>query len=88
MHVINQDGYNSFGQCTAYIPVLPFLLFLFGGGGVGVGKKVKSIAFGGFIAFLEHAPKRSSASKMEGFLHISREIAQIVGGQKSREHAC
>ena len=35
-----------------------------------------------FIAFLQHAPKKSSASKMECFPQISKEIAQIVGGRK------
>ena len=43
--------------------------------------KVKSIAFWGVIAFQKHAPKKSSASKIEGFLQNSRDIAQIVGGQ-------
>ena len=38
-------------------------------------------SFWGVIAFLQHAPKKSSAAKMEGFPQHSREIAQIVGGQ-------
>ena len=48
---------------------------------VPVGEKVKSIALGGAVAFLQHAPKKSSADKMKGFPQNSREIAQIVGGQ-------
>ena len=42
--------------------------------------KVKSIAFGGGLAFLQHAPKTSSASKLEGFPQNSTEVAQTIGG--------
>ena len=44
-------------------------------------KVVKSIAFWGVIAFLQHAPKKLSTSKMDGVPQNFREIAQIVGGQ-------
>ena len=43
-------------------------------------KSSKAHSFWGVIAFL-HAPKKSSASKMEGVPQNSREIAQIVSGQ-------
>ena len=38
-------------------------------------------SFWGDIVSLQHAPKKSSASKMEGFPRHSRELPQIVGGQ-------
>ena len=41
----------------------------------------KSIASGGVVVFLQHAPKGSSASKIEGFPQNSRDIAQIQGGE-------
>ena len=44
--------------------------------------KSKVHSFLGVVAFLQHAPKKSSAAKMEGFPQNSRESAQIVGGQK------
>ena len=40
-----------------------------------------SPSFLGVMAFLQHAPKKSSASKIKGFHQNSREIAQIVCGQ-------
>ena len=49
--------------------------------------KSKIHGFWGVIGFLQHARKRSPASKIEGFPHSSREVAHIVGGQKHREHA-
>ena len=38
-------------------------------------------SFCGVMAFLQHGPKKLSASKMEGFPRNSGEIAQIVSGQ-------
>ena len=46
------------------------------------GERAKSIAFWAFIAFLQHAPNKSSASKMEGFPQNSKEISQIINGEK------
>ena len=44
--------------------------------------KIKVHSFLGVIAFLSHAPKKSSAAKMDSFLSKkSREMAQIVGRQ-------
>ena len=48
--------------------------------------KSKVHSFWGDIAFLQHAPKKLSASNMECFPQSSRKIAQIVG-DKCREHA-
>ena len=45
------------------------------------GEKVKSIAFFGGRAFLQHAHKQLSVTIMEVFPQNPREIAQIVGGQ-------
>ena len=47
----------------------------------GDGAKVKSRGFGGVVAFLQHAPETSLASKMKAFQRNSREIAQVVDGQ-------
>ena len=62
------------------------LVFFFGGGGsadfIFMGARI--FWFFRVIAFLQHAPNKSSASKMEGFPQTqnSRETAQIANGQK------
>ena len=48
----------------------------------------RSIAFWGVIAFLQHAPEKSSASKMEGFPQKFQRNRPNRRRTTCREHAC